>query len=106
METLLSIITTYISISILFFIFPTLIYPKKKCQNPLLQKLLSTNKILRMAHRGGPRYSTENTIELFTRCEKVTDCFEMDVCETADKILVVHHDHHLSRTCGVDRDIE
>lgn len=30
----------------------------------------------------------------------------MDVCETADKILVVHHDHHLSRTCGVDRDIE
>jgi glycerophosphoryl diester phosphodiesterase len=59
-----------------------------------------------MAHRGGPRYATENTIELFSHSEKLTDCFEMDVCETADKILVVHHDHHLSRTCGVDRDIE
>ncbi len=29
----------------------------------------------------------------------------MDVCETADNILVVHHDHHLNRTCGIDRDI-
>lgn len=29
----------------------------------------------------------------------------MDVCETADKILVVHHDHHLKRTCGIDQDI-
>jgi glycerophosphoryl diester phosphodiesterase len=26
---------------------------------------------------------------------------EMDVCETKDSILVVHHDHDLERTCGV-----
>lgn len=25
---------------------------------------------------------------------------EMDVCETKDGILVVHHDHDLERTCG------
>ena len=25
---------------------------------------------------------------------------EMDVCETKDGILVVHHDHDLQRTCG------
>lgn len=27
--------------------------------------------------------------------------FELDVCETKDGILVVHHDHNLERTCGV-----
>ncbi len=26
---------------------------------------------------------------------------EMDVCETKDGVLVVHHDHDLERTCGV-----
>jgi glycerophosphoryl diester phosphodiesterase len=30
----------------------------------------------------------------------------MDVCETKDKILVVHHDKSLLRTCGVDKNIE
>lgn len=27
----------------------------------------------------------------------------MDVCETKDGILVVHHDHDLERTCGVKK---
>lgn len=27
----------------------------------------------------------------------------MDVCETADGELVVHHDKSLKRTCGVER---
>lgn len=45
-------------------------------------------------------------MEGFTKVSGVTDCIEMDVCETADKILVVHHDHHLKRTCGIDRDVE
>lgn len=29
----------------------------------------------------------------------------MDVCETADKILVVHHDQSLKRSCGIDKKI-
>lgn len=29
----------------------------------------------------------------------------MDVCETADHVLVVHHDSSLMRTCGVDKEI-
>lgn len=61
---------------------------------------------MKIAHRGCPRFVTENTMEGFTKVSDVTDCIEMDVCETADKILVVHHDHHLKRTCGIDRDVE
>ena len=30
---------------------------------------------------------------------------EMDVCETKDGILVVHHDHDLERTCGIKKQI-
>lgn len=28
---------------------------------------------------------------------------EMDICETADNVLVVLHDQNLKRTCGVDK---
>lgn len=31
--------------------------------------------------------------------------FELDVCLTKDKKLVVHHDSTLSRTCGINREI-
>lgn len=30
---------------------------------------------------------------------------EMDVCFTKDKMLVVHHDESLERTCGVNQKI-
>jgi glycerophosphoryl diester phosphodiesterase len=30
---------------------------------------------------------------------------EMDICETKDGVLVVHHDKSLKRTCGVDKEI-
>lgn len=31
--------------------------------------------------------------------------FELDVCLTKDKRLVVHHDSNLGRTCGVAQEI-
>lgn len=31
---------------------------------------------------------------------------EMDVCQTKDKILVVHHDKNLIRTTGIDKCID
>lgn len=30
---------------------------------------------------------------------------EMDICETKDGVLVVHHDKSLLRTCGVNKAI-
>ena len=30
---------------------------------------------------------------------------ELDVCETKDGIIVVHHDQDLHRTCGVKKNI-
>jgi glycerophosphoryl diester phosphodiesterase len=30
----------------------------------------------------------------------------MDVCETSDNVLVVHHDKSLLRTCGVNKSIQ
>ena len=29
----------------------------------------------------------------------------MDICETKDGVLVVHHDPSLKRTCGIDKKI-
>ena len=31
---------------------------------------------------------------------------EMDVCETKDEVLVVHHDKSLLRTCGINESIQ
>ncbi len=31
--------------------------------------------------------------------------FELDVCETKDHHLVVHHDTHLNRTTGKDKNV-
>ena len=30
---------------------------------------------------------------------------EMDVCETKDNVLIVHHDRNLWRTCGVHQHV-
>ena len=42
-------------------------------------------------------------MECFELTEKACDMFELDVVETKDKQLVVHHDVTLERTCGVKR---
>ena len=47
----------------------------------------------------------ENTFEAFDLCQEEVDMLEMDVCETKDGVLVVHHDKTLLRTCGIDEDI-
>jgi glycerophosphoryl diester phosphodiesterase len=100
----------YFATSLLCFIFPSLLRTKKKYSFQPFNEAVELKKILKIAHRGAPRYITENTIESFKKAvEAKADMLEMDVCETKDGILVVHHDHDLERTCGVKdkiRDLE
>lgn len=50
-----------------------------------------------LAHRGASRAARENTIEAFRRAQTFgSDAVELDVRRTADLVLVVHHDAHLS----------
>ena len=45
-------------------------------------------------------------METFKKNHKHSHMFELDVCITKDKKLVVHHDFHLNRLCGVDEEIQ
>ena len=106
LETLILIYAAYLAISTIFFIFPSILWGTKTYKNSLFTKILTSDKVLSIAHRGGPRHLTENTMEAFEHAVKYSNCIEMDVCETADNILVVHHDHHLKRTCGLDKNVQ
>lgn len=97
-------VSGYIAASLAFFAFPSLLHPPIR-QPPLFQEALSGKRVLRIAHRGGPHYGMENTMRTFNICRDKVDMIEMDVCETKDGVLVVHHDPSLKRTCGVDRPV-
>ena len=73
-DSLLYIFGAYFLVSLFFFIFPNLIWRKKTYKNALFQKALSSNKILAIAHRGGTRHCTENTMQAFEKIEKYIDC--------------------------------
>jgi glycerophosphoryl diester phosphodiesterase len=92
----------YAASSIVLLAFPQLLYKKKNYKHPALQECLEDKKIMRIAHRGGTRKLIENTIAAFEKSEAYTDMLEMDVCETKDNTLVVHHDKTYARICGVD----
>lgn len=90
----------YLGVSCIAFCFPQLLRRKVKYRLNMFNEAIEGQRILRIAHRGGPRHTTENTIEAFQNSAECSDVLEMDVCETKDRVLVVHHDIHLERTCG------
>ena len=92
----------YLASSIVLLAFPQLLHKKKNYKHHALQECVEDQKILRIAHRGGSRKIIENTIPAFESSETCTDMLEMDVCETKDHILVVHHDKTYARICGID----
>lgn len=76
------------------------------CRPPLRRRVppqspLAGGGIWVVAHRGSPRQRVENTVESFECSLGTSDMLEMDVCETKDGELVVHHDLDLLRSCGV-----
>ena len=54
-----------------------------------------------IAHRGASRAERENTVAAFRRAAEMgADAVELDVRRTADGVLVVHHDAHLTAADG------
>jgi glycerophosphoryl diester phosphodiesterase len=62
--------------------------------------LRETGGVLVIAHRGGPNRShPENAIESFARTLRAgTEAIEVDVAQTRDGVLFLHHDDELDRT--------
>jgi glycerophosphoryl diester phosphodiesterase len=55
-----------------------------------------------IAHRGGARESTENTIEAFQRAAKIgADGIETDLRLTRDGVVVIYHDERFGRVEGL-----
>lgn len=52
----------FIAFSLLLFFFPTLLHKRIKYKVETLQEAIDGARILKIAHRGGPRHTTENTI--------------------------------------------
>lgn len=102
---LLLLIPVYWLVSLVLLLFPNLVWKRHRRPYPLWNELCDSDRILCIGHRGGSQEGPENTMDCFERTDEVCDMFELDVIETRDRQLVVHHDLGLLRTCGVDRQI-
>ena len=55
-----------------------------------------------IAHRGGSKESTENTIEAFQRAIRIgADGIETDIRLTRDGVVVIYHDERIGRVEGI-----
>ena len=60
-----------------------------------------------IAHRGGSKEATENTIEAFQRAARIgADGNEMDIRLTRDGVIVVYHDDNFGRVEGLPRPLQ
>ncbi|MBQ9746763.1 MAG: glycerophosphodiester phosphodiesterase [Clostridia bacterium] len=59
-----------------------------------------------MAHRGASAYAPENSLEAFALAiEMGAQGIELDIYETSDGRLVIHHDNNIKRMTGIDAKI-
>lgn len=59
-----------------------------------------------MAHRGASAYAPENSLFSFQKAiDMKAQGIELDIYETADGRLVIHHDNNIKRMSGVDAKI-
>jgi glycerophosphoryl diester phosphodiesterase len=67
-------------------------------------QVTSRNKPLIIAHRGGARESTENTVEAFQRAGRIgADGIETDIRLTRDGVVVIYHDDIFGRVEGLPK---
>lgn len=66
------------------------------------QSTLRGNKVLIIAHRGGAKESTENTIAAFERAVRIgADGIETDLRLTRDGVIAIYHDDRFGRVEGL-----
>ena len=59
-----------------------------------------------MAHRGASAYAPENSLEAFSLAiDMKAHGIELDIYETYDGRLVIHHDNNIKRMTGNDKKI-
>src|SRR5262245_59903344 len=72
--------------------------------SPADAQVTSRNRPLIIAHRGGARETTENTIEGFQRAGKIgADGIETDIRLTRDGVVVIYHDDIFGRVEGLPK---
>ena len=60
--------------------------------------------MINFAHRGASQYAPENTMSaFFMGIEMGANGIETDIQQSADGVLVLHHDEKLLRTAGIDK---
>lgn len=71
---LLLMVAGYLIMSWVLFLFPTLLHkPHRHPKVLLFMEALFGRRVLKIAHRGGPRIRTENTLESFREAAKHSD---------------------------------
>jgi glycerophosphoryl diester phosphodiesterase len=66
-----------------------------------------TGKTMVIAHRGGAKESTENTIETFQRAGRIgADGIETDLRLTRDGVVVIYHDDIFGRVEGLPKPLQ
>lgn len=70
-------------------------------------QVTARSKPLIIAHRGGARESTENTVEAFQRAARIgADGIETDLRLTRDGVVVIYHDEIFGRVEGLPKPLQ
>ncbi len=101
------ILIIFISIIALYgsAVVVSIIFAQQKKIKPFISRLPEFTVV---AHRGAPMRHPENTLESFREALKINPAamLELDVHQTNDGIIVVHHDGHIMNSAGEKVDIK
>ena len=73
----------------------------------VVAQVVAKNRPLIIAHRGGAKEATENTVEAFQRAASIgSDGIETDLRLTRDGIVVIYHDEIFGRVEGLPKPLQ